>query len=222
MNDISVILRVKNEERWIGHTIQSIIDFFDNPQIIVIDNISTDRSMEIVSHFKKDPSLKSDNSAYANILELKINDYTPGKALNFGVKSALSDTIMIVSSHCVIKKLNFNNLKKNLKINAAIFGKQIPVWLGKKIKKKYVWLNFGEEECQNLYSDFESRYFFHNAFSFFKKETLLKYKFNENLVGKEDRYWANDRIAEGYKILYSPENIVEHHYTDSGNTWKSL
>lgn len=222
MNDISVILRVKNEERWVGHTIQSIIDFFEHPQIIVIDNYSSDRSMEIVSHFKKDPTLKSNYSSYADILELKIKNYTPGRALNLGVEQSLSSNIMIISSHCIIRNLNFDEIKNNLENNLAVFGKQIPFWFGKRITKKYVWLNFADKECQNLYSDIENRYFFHNAFSFFKKKTLIKYKFNENLIGKEDRYWANDRIEEGGKILYSPQNIVEHHYTDNGNTWKNL
>ena len=37
---LSVIIRAKNEERWIGHTIQSILDFITYPEIILIDNKS--------------------------------------------------------------------------------------------------------------------------------------------------------------------------------------
>ena len=79
-----------------------------------------------------------------------------------------------------------------------------------------------DEEIENPYSEEENRYFFHNAFSFFKREVLLKFKFNENLVGKEDRYWANDRISKGEKILYTNTAIVEHHFTENGNTWKNF
>ena len=38
-SDVSVIIRTKNEERWIGHTIQSVIDQLEKPEIIVIDNM---------------------------------------------------------------------------------------------------------------------------------------------------------------------------------------
>ena len=34
----SVIIRTKNEENWIGHCIQSILDNLEKPEIIVIDN----------------------------------------------------------------------------------------------------------------------------------------------------------------------------------------
>ena len=53
MDNISVIIRCRNEEQWIGHSIQSVIDHFDNPEIIVVDNNSTDESMNIVHMFKK-------------------------------------------------------------------------------------------------------------------------------------------------------------------------
>jgi hypothetical protein len=68
----------------------------------------------------------------------------------------------------------------------------------------------------------ENRYFFHNALSFFKSETLKNFPFDEHLVGKEDRYWARDIIDGGAKILYDPEMEVNHHYTDNGNTWKGI
>ena len=36
---ISVVIRTRNEERWIGHVIQSVIDHLDKPEIIIVDNI---------------------------------------------------------------------------------------------------------------------------------------------------------------------------------------
>ena len=51
-NAFSVIIRVKNEERWVGHAIQSTLDFLDGPQIVVVDNKSTDESIDIVDIFR--------------------------------------------------------------------------------------------------------------------------------------------------------------------------
>ena len=49
---ISVIIRNRNEEQHIGFAIQSVLDNFINPEIIVVDNNSTDNSLEIVNLFK--------------------------------------------------------------------------------------------------------------------------------------------------------------------------
>ena len=57
---------------------------------------------------------------------------------------------------------------------------------------------------------------------FIKKKTVIKNPFNENLQGKEDRYWANNIIKKGKKILYEPSFSCEHQYTKNGNTWKGI
>ena len=73
-----------------------------------------------------------------------------------------------------------------------------------------------------MYSEMEERYFFHNALAFYKKNFLIEKPFDENLLGKEDRYWAKDVIEAGNSILYDPTMTVDHHYTENGNTWKGI
>ena len=51
MDNISIIIRNKNEAEYIGFALQSCIDFFDKPEIIVINNNSTDDSMDVVQNF---------------------------------------------------------------------------------------------------------------------------------------------------------------------------
>ena len=46
--------------------------------------------------------------------------------------------------------------------------------------------------------------------------------FDENLHGKEDRYWAADRIEEGSKYLYTPQIEVNHFWSPIGATWKGI
>ena len=44
-----------------------------------------------------------------------------------------------------------------------------------------------------------------------------------NIIGKEDRYWANHVIQKNEKTLYDPISFeVDHHYTANGNTWKGV
>ena len=221
LENISVIIRSKNEERWVGHCIQSVLENLELPEIILVDNNSSDKTVEVVRSFQKDPDLES-NGFYTDIKISSIDNYSPGRALNKGISLASNKYILIISSHCVLSKFNLKKHIKDLNEYAAIFGNQIPVHRGKKINKRYLWSHFIDEEVTNMFSDMEERYFFHNALSFFKSETLRNFPFDEHLVGKEDRYWARDIINSGEKILYDPEMEVNHHYTDNGNTWKGI
>ena len=73
----SVVIRNRNEERFIGHCIQSLVDFLgDKIQVVIVDNESTDNSLRVVNTFD-----------YLDITRLKIdkNDYSPGSSLNYGI-----------------------------------------------------------------------------------------------------------------------------------------
>ena len=49
----SVVLRVRNEERWIGYAIQSIVDNIgEECEIIIVNNGSVDDSIRIVNLFE--------------------------------------------------------------------------------------------------------------------------------------------------------------------------
>ena len=98
--NFSVILRNRNEERYIGYCIQSLVDFLgDNVEIVLVDNESTDDSIRIVNTFD-----------YLNIKQVNItkNNYTPGRALNLGVENCTNDYIFVISAHCEVVKLNLN------------------------------------------------------------------------------------------------------------------
>ncbi len=218
---ISIIIRTKNEERWIGYSIQSILKKFHKPEIIIIDNNSTDETLEIVRIFAQDKLLgNTKNKRYTNIKIFKIKDYTPGKSLNLGVKKTTRKFIMIISAHCQLINVNTKELIKNSDKYSCIFGNQKPVFKGKEIEKRYLWEHFHSSKEVNMYSKSEKRYFMHNALAFYKRQTLIQNKFNENLAGKEDRYWANDIIKKNKKVLYDPNFTAFHHYTLNGNTWK--
>jgi glycosyltransferase involved in cell wall biosynthesis len=223
LNNTSVIIRTHNEERWIGHTIQSVIDYFYKPEIIIVDNKSKDETINIIKHFQEDPELNNKhNKQYTKIKIIEINNYTPGKAINLGVNRCTNNYILIISSHCVLTKMNMEKHKNDLEKHACIFGNQIPVWEGKKIQKRYIWSHFPKKEVVNMYSEMEKRYFMHNALSLYKKSTLINNPFDEYLIGKEDRYWANKIIDNNLSILYDPEMEVLHHYTSNGSTWKGI
>ena len=212
---VSVILRCRNEERYIGHCLQSLGDNLINPEILLLDNNSTDNSIRVANTFD-----------WMNIKKIQIenNDYSPGGALNIGVKEASNPVIMVFSAHCELISFNWDTAVSALNDDGAIcvFGKQIPVWDGKRVTPRYIWSNFKDTEEWNLFCKAENRYFLHNAFSIYWKHDLLDNPFDERLSGKEDRYWANDMIENGYRIKYDPSLACKHYYTGDGATWKGV
>ena len=52
MDNISVIIRNRNESEYIGFAIQSCLDYFKNPEIIIVDNNSTDKTDEVINKFQ--------------------------------------------------------------------------------------------------------------------------------------------------------------------------
>ena len=73
-----------------------------------------------------------------------------------------------------------------------------------------------------MYSKYEKRFFLHNAIALYNKKYLVKNPFDENLTGKEDRYWAQEVIKNNKSYLYDPKLEADHHYTENGNTWKGI
>ena len=75
----------------------------------------------------------------------------------------------------------------------------------------YIWSHFIEKETENMYSELEK-----DTFSIrfvYKRQLLLDIPFSEELIGKEDRYWAAEYTLKGGKYLYTPQIRAEHHYT---------
>ena len=118
----SVVIRNRNEERFIGHCIQSLVDFLgDKIQVVIVDNESTDNSLRVVNTFD-----------YLDITRLKIdkNDYSPGSSLNYGISICENNVTIVISAHCEIIK--WSDIAWD-DYTVAVWGKQIPIWDGKKV-----------------------------------------------------------------------------------------
>ena len=211
---ISIIIRNKDESDFIGHAIQSCVDNFKDPEIIIVDDNSQDDSDRVISLF---------DNTNIRIYSLP-KKYSPGYSLNYGVSKCNNNTILVLSAHCQLTNLEGweKRIKTQLNNYCAVFGKQTPIYRGKKITPRYIWSHFGDTQEKNLFSKIEQRYFLHNAFCFYNKEFLKNNPFDENLHGKEDRYWAIDMVKQGHNYLYDPKLKCNHFWTPRGATWKGI
>ena len=187
MENVSVLIRVKNEERWIGNAIQSALDHLQSPEIIVIDNNSTDSSLEIVKSFRHNPALEKSQKRYTNVSILNIDEYSPGKSLNMGVAHAQFENILILSA-----LYNYRCQILN------IYRISCPIWMcfwqtsaciqWQENYPRYLWSHFGDEQVINMYSSSEERYFMHNAFPFLRSLFLPIFHLMKMLLGRKIVY----------------------------------
>jgi len=212
MDNISIIIRNKNEAEFIGFTLQSCIDFFNEPEIIIVNNNSVDDSMDVVQNFNNRTKIITEN----------IDNYKPGESINMGVNLATNDYILVLSGHTQIIDLDFTSVKTNLVKHKAVFGKQIPIHRGKKVTPGYIWSNFTDKKEINKFSKIENRPFLHNAFCFYERKTLVNYPMPEKYFGKEDRFWAKYMVDNNHNYLYDPSLKCYHFWTKNGATWKGL
>ena len=192
----SIIIRTKNEEDWIGHCLEAIINqSYKNYEIIIVDNQSSDNTVEIAKSF----SVKK---------IVSIKQYLPGKSLNAGIRVADGDYLVFISSHCVPRNnnwlkcllANFNNRKI-----AGVYGRQVPTAFSKPNDIRDLYITFGLDKRIQT-----KDYFFHNANSAIRKDLWETYPFDEKLTNIEDRVWAKQITEKGYKLIYEPEAEVFH------------
>ena len=89
MAKISIIIRTKNEERWVTHCLKMLyLQDFKDFDVILVDNNSSDGTVNAAKKFK----LKS---------VINVDKFLPGKALNLGIKKATGSIIVCLSAHCI-------------------------------------------------------------------------------------------------------------------------
>ena len=196
---ISIIIRTKNEERWILKCLEQIKkQTFKEYEIILVDNNSSDKTVEKAS-------LAGVKKIYL------ISNFLPGKALNLGIKKSLGDYIVCLSAHCVPTNKNWlKNLIKNFELEnnvAGVYGRQEPMEFSTDSDKRDLFLVFGLDKKIQIKDSF-----FHNANSMIKKSIWKKIKFDERISNIEDRLWGEKVIQSGHKIIYEPSASVFHHH----------
>ena len=199
MIETLIIIRTKNEDRWIKYTIEKILEqTYQKFKIVIVDNYSSDRTIEIVKKY--------------GLKILKIKKFLPGKAINLAAKRYKSKYVVCLSAHCIpYDKSWLNNLIKNLKSNsvAAVYGKQIPMFNTNLSDYRDLKNIFGNDKRVQKKDSF-----FHNANSAIKGGLLNKHPFSNTTSNIEDRIWAKKILSmkKNYKIVYEPKAAVYHHH----------
>lgn len=192
---VSIIIRTKNEERWIAHCLKSVFNqTHDNIEVILVDNQSTDLTVKKAQQYP--------------VKVVTIDQFRPGEAINIGIKVSSGEIISVLSGHCIPTSNQWlENLISELEdvTVAGVYGRQEPLAFSSALDKRDLMLVFGlDRKVQHKDS------FFHNANSAFTRATWDQFPFDETVTNIEDRIWGNQVIAAGKKIIYEPEASVFH------------
>lgn len=195
---ISIIVRTKDEERWITHCLQGIFNqTHTHLEVILVDNESTDKTVEKARQFPI-------------TAVVACTEYRPGKALNVGIRQSTGEYIVCLSGHCIpVNEHWLANLLRNFQDPevAGVYGRQEPMAFTPDADKRDLVLLFGlDRKVQKKDS------FFHNANSMIRREIWDLIPFDDTLTNLEDRAWAQQALQRGHTIVYEPEASVFHHH----------
>jgi rhamnosyltransferase len=197
---VSVVIRAKNEARFIGDALAAI---FDPPalrprQVVVVDSGSTDATQDIV------------RATPATLVQIQPHEFTYGFALNLGVAHTDSDVIATLSAHSL--PANSDWLRELIKPFqqprvAGVYGRQLP-------RANATILELLGMRLTGLLSDkpklLDRRPLFSNANGAFRRASWLEHPFDEQVGGAEDIAWVRTMQERGYVIAYQPSAVVYH------------
>lgn len=196
---ISILIRSKNEERWIRECLRRIrAQTVKDIEIVLVDNRSSDHTVERAKQ------------AYPGLKVITIDDYRPGRAINAGIRASNGEYIAILSAHCLpVNDSWLETLVADCKDKAVagVYGRQIPTSYSTAQDKRDLLVTFGLDKRIQ-----KKDIFFHNANSLIRRAVWKQYPFDEEVGNIEDRVWAKQVIDAGHVLIYEPEAAVYHYH----------
>lgn len=200
---VSIVIPMRNEEKYIGKNIESLINQ-DYPkgsyEIIVVDGMSDDGSQKTVQSFVNSNS---------NVILLENPDLFTPYALNAGIRKARGEIIIILGAHSFV---NVDFIKKNVetfnRVEADCVGGPIET-LGETYSAKAISLAmaspFGVGDALFRYSQKEG-YVDTVAFGAYKREVFETIGlFDEELVRNQDDEFNYRLRRTGAMIFITPQ-----------------
>lgn len=199
---VSIVIRAYNEERYLKRLLEGISQqTVKDVEIILVDSGSTDGTIAIAESFG------------AKIVHIPSVEFTFGRSLNFGVREAKRDFIVIASAHVypVYPDWLETMLRPFQDESVALaYGKQCG-YEGSKYSEHQIF--------QQWYPDASSMdqatAFCNNANAAIRKSLWEQHPYDETLTGLEDLEWAKWAKGQGYKIAYVAEAEIVHIHNET-------
>lgn len=177
---ISIVIRNKNEAAALKNVLHILKTVYasDISEIILVDNNSTDNSITVAKKY--------------NCKIVTIDDFTYGRAINYGMEAAVSKYVLLLSSHAIpVGNSFFKNaiaaMESMENAAGARFINSIENY-NRAIKNDF---KVGDPLTAGLMA----------ACCIVDKSVWIEHKFNESLVAIEDKEWSDRVTKAGFQIL---------------------
>jgi rhamnosyltransferase len=198
----SIVIRAYNEEKHIGRLLEGIRhQTIKDVEIILVDSGSTDGTVSVAKSFG------------ARIVHIRPEEFTFGRSLNHGIRSATREFIVIASAHVYPVYPDWlETLLRPFQADsiALTYGKQ----------RGPDFAKFSEQQIfHQWYPDAgkpkQETVFCNNANAAIRKRLWEKNNYDETLTGLEDLAWAKWAKEQGHAIAYVTEAEIIHVHNET-------
>ncbi|HMX19147.1 MAG TPA: glycosyltransferase family 2 protein [Anaerolineales bacterium] len=199
---ISIIIRAYNEEKHIGRLLEGIKQqTIQDVDVILVDSGSTDSTVAIAESYG------------TRIVRIRPEEFTFGRSLNFGVKEAKREFIVMASAHVYPVYPDWlETLLRPFQDEkvALTYGKQRG-YEGSKYSEHQIFHQWYPDDSN---AD-QTTAFCNNANAAIRKSLWQQHPYDEMLTGLEDLEWAKWAKGQGYKIAYAAEAEIIHIHNET-------
>lgn len=201
---VSIIIPCRNEERYIGHCLESLLgNDYDKAflEIVVVDGMSTDRTRDILERYCKD---------YEFIRIIDNPKLIKPVALNLGIRDTRSDVVMRIDAHAVYRsdyisklveglyKYDADNIGgvRNTEYGDGLLSKAVGIVISHRFAAGDAYHRIGSRGVRKVDTVFCGCY---------RREVFDRIGlFNEKLIRTQDREFNARLVTSGGVIILDP------------------
>jgi len=198
----SIVIRAYNEEKHMGRLLEGIQhQTIKDVEIILVDSGSTDSTISIAESFG------------ARIVNIPSDEFTFGRSLNFGVRTARRELILIASAHVYPVYPDWLETLLNPFEDervALTYGKQRGAESAKFSEGQIFHQWYPDASDSN-----QATAFCNNANAAIRKSLWEVNPYDETLTGLEDLAWGKWAKEQGHAIAYVAEAEIVHVHNET-------
>lgn len=208
---ISILILTKNAGQRFEKVLSSVFNqcIEEKFEVILVDSDSNDETLSIARRFD------------TKVIKINPQDFGHGRTRNLAVRASNSDYVVMMVQDAIPENENWlreliDPLKGHNDV-AGVFSRQIPYQDASIFEKAFISFYYGpdltvREKKENISID---DVFFSNVSSAIRRELLMRFAFDEDLIMSEDQAWAKKVLEKGYRLIYNPRSIVYHSHNYS-------
>jgi rhamnosyltransferase len=211
-SSVSVVIPVLNASAYLPALLDGL--FRQKPsspgEVILVDSHSTDNTREIAARCP-------------GVRVVPIDNFSHGRSRNLGVREARGEFVVLMTQDALpaddawLARLLDPFADPRV---AATYSRQVPREDANPMERFFLQTHFppGPAIRREKQTDQPMGFlnvFFSNVSAAVRREILLRFPFDEELIMSEDQQFSRDVQQAGYAVVYEPESVVvhSHNYT---------